>query len=242
MCTATWTRDGAGYDLFFNRDEKRTRKPGLPPVVQARNGMPFIAPLDGDAGGTWLAANANGVSVGILNFYAADARRAAEGRSSRGLLVLALADARSAAEASSRLEKIVAADYRPFHLLVVDPSLAALHTWDGFEMVARQLAEGDLPVTTSSFDTEIVVAHRRARLGAMRVQHGEADVALLHEYHLSREERGDAYSVLMRRPDAETVSISHVQVRPDVVRFTYWPRSLIDAGKDPGEPVLLARS
>lgn len=79
MCTVTWLADPAGgYALWFNRDERRTRPPGLPPAAAAAGDMPYLAPIDAEAGGTWLAVNAAGVTVGLLNHYAADAARAAE--------------------------------------------------------------------------------------------------------------------------------------------------------------------
>ena len=102
MCTLTWLRSGEGYELFFNRDEARTRLPALPPRVQRRDGVEFLSPLDADAGGTWLGVNAYGLTVGLLNGRA-DAPAPAAPRS-RGLLVLDLLDAARSADVERRLQ------------------------------------------------------------------------------------------------------------------------------------------
>ena len=242
MCTATWTRIPGGYDFFFNRDERRTRMPARAPSIHERNGVSFIAPIDGDAGGTWLAVNQHGLTLGILNHYPAEPAAPAA-QASRGLLVLDLADAASTAEVLARLTSRQLASYRPFFLVAVDPvAPVALHVWDGFALSSRESADADvLPLSTSSFDTEIVLAHRRTRFAALRAQFGELNADSHMQYHLSREERGDAYSVLMRRPDAETVSLSHISVGSRKVAFEYWSRAEIDAGMKPAWPVVLAR-
>src|SRR5258707_15575033 len=67
MCTATWIRTRDGYELFFNRDELATRKPALPPAAREREGVRFLAPEDGDAGGTWIGVNERAIAVGLAN-------------------------------------------------------------------------------------------------------------------------------------------------------------------------------
>ena len=62
----------AGYRLWFNRDELRSRGPEVPPrVEQTPEGMRYIAPSDSDAGGTWIAVNELGITVCLLNGYRA---------------------------------------------------------------------------------------------------------------------------------------------------------------------------
>jgi len=54
MCTVSWLRRAGGYELFCNGDGRRARKGAAPPVTQEARGVRFLAPLDGDHGGTWL--------------------------------------------------------------------------------------------------------------------------------------------------------------------------------------------
>ena len=107
VCTVTWLREPSGYRLFFNRDELRSRLEAEPPrrhEGRAADGaaVAFLAPVDGDHGGTWIAANEHGVTVGLVNGYRrADASAPADVRS-RGLLVRDLAGCRSVREGGGR--------------------------------------------------------------------------------------------------------------------------------------------
>ena len=68
MCTATWRFDESGYDLLFNRDERRSRSPGEPPRRDESDGICFLAPRDSAAGGTWIGVNDHGVSIFLLTY------------------------------------------------------------------------------------------------------------------------------------------------------------------------------
>ena len=67
MCTVSWLYHPGGYQLFCNRDEKHHRLPALPPLSCVHRGMQYVAPVDGDAGGTWLAVNEAGLTLCLLN-------------------------------------------------------------------------------------------------------------------------------------------------------------------------------
>src|ERR1041385_4608949 len=51
----------------MNRDERRTRAPATPPERRTLDGVPVLAPRDGEAGGTWIAVNAFGHTLALLN-------------------------------------------------------------------------------------------------------------------------------------------------------------------------------
>jgi hypothetical protein len=63
----SWVYEHDGYHLLCNRDEKKSRASGLGPRVQARHGVQFIAPIDPESGGTWIAVNEFGLSTCLLN-------------------------------------------------------------------------------------------------------------------------------------------------------------------------------
>src|SRR5260221_11105891 len=67
MCTVSWLHEDDGYHLLCNRDEKLSRAPALPPRIQERNGVRYVAPIDGNFGGAWIGANEFGVSICLLN-------------------------------------------------------------------------------------------------------------------------------------------------------------------------------
>ena len=57
MCTVSWLRQAEGYVLLCNRDERHTRKPAGGPRVGDVRGVSFVAPVDGDHGGSWIGTN-----------------------------------------------------------------------------------------------------------------------------------------------------------------------------------------
>ncbi len=214
MCTVSWSAapgGAGGYRLLFNRDEQRTREAASAPAHSPGGGTAFLAPRDGQAGGSWLAVNELGVAVGLLNHYAAEAGgRPADGARSRGLLVLELASCPSVAGFDARVAAADAtADYRPFLIFAIDPvSPLSLWRWDGGRL-GRIAAPRSCFLTTSSFETEAVLAERQRHRDALGDTPGDAELRHLHEQH---DPDRPAHSIRMRRPDAQTVSYSEIEV------------------------------
>lgn len=247
MCTLTWLRDASGYRIYFNRDEKRTRLPARPPAVRMIDGVPVLTPTDGDAGGSWMAVNAFGLTLAILNFYEADAAlpAAAGPHESRGHLVLNLSPARDLAALARHLDRTEASRYRPFLLAAFGVDGAGLlFRWDGRALERQSLADTRLPVTTSSFRTADVLAARRRKFESFVASFGGVTDDMLRAFHHSRDEQGGAFSVTMTRPDAQTVSFSMVTIGPERIIYYYQSRHMGE--QDPayatGEAVVMERA
>jgi hypothetical protein len=97
LLAALHRRDG--YDLFCNRDERKSRMPARPPRIACTNGVLHIAPSDPDGGGTWIGANEYGVTLCLVNAFPVNWKPGDRSLSSRGLLVKELLASRSALEA-----------------------------------------------------------------------------------------------------------------------------------------------
>jgi len=221
MCTVSWVHEAHGYQLLCNRDEKKTRKQALTPQVFVRDGVRFVAPCDGDFGGTWIASNERGMTLCLLNGVAKGRRFG--GGQSRGLLIPELIASRSLREMSERVWRLNVACYAPFVLVGLEPeSPATLIEWDGVETLIVPNGEPYMPVTSSSFDSDAVRQRRRAEFEKLRMEAGQVDVEMLRRFHSSHELCGDAYATCMHREDAETVSFSWVQVSDQSVEFRYW--------------------
>jgi hypothetical protein len=219
MCTVSWFHEDGGYHLLCNRDEKRTRVPAAPPAVRVRGGVRFIAPADGDFGGTWIATNEFGVSICLLN--GASAGRAAR---SRGLLLLDLAGEQSSLEVCTHIWRADLTAFAPFTLVALEPGLpAAVAEWDGAEKAIVLNGESLLPLVSSSFEPAAVRAYRRRQFRRQMVAAEKVDAHVLYRFHESHGSRPDAYSPCMHRPDAETVSFSWVRVSESEAEFFYSP-------------------
>ncbi|MEM1449274.1 MAG: NRDE family protein [Planctomycetota bacterium] len=260
MCTLTWTHrlaavdestaestaggTGSSYQLWFNRDELRTRGDEVPPAVETTpSGVRYIAPADSDAGGTWLAVNEAGVTVALLNGYRDSKGPPRESWTSRGHLVRSMADVTGPDEAWTRLTPARMAEYRPAIVVVVAPDAPTLIArWDGLDLAMDPIGERQLPVTSSSYEQDAVQRARR-RLYRAIVSNGDPgppSPELLAAYQSHVGEGGpDAFTPSMSRPDAATRSQCHVAVDGSAVRLSYAPGPPHETAH--GEPLSIER-
>ena len=220
MCTVSWIHDEDGYQLLCNRDEKLTRKSALEPRLAIRDSTRFLAPLDGDFGGTWIATNELGVSVCLLNgasLTGSEIHAAAPGRS-RGLLVLDLIPLASVASICNRLRETDLSTFASFMLAALEPGRpVAILEWDGSKKTLLHEAADRFMLTSSSFDSEEVRRSRHEGYGHVH------DAEELFAFHRSHSPARGAYSTCMHRADAETVSFSWIQVTREETDFFYTP-------------------
>ena len=222
MCTVTWLGTDDGYELFFNRDEKRTRGPASPPAVKERDAIRYLAPTDTTAGGTWIGVNESGLTVCVLNHHPIPFPGSPENKRSRGWLVDALLGETSRTAISDRIHTEDLEGYMPFILIAVDPEVAITSfIWDGTLVQQAELDAGTMPLTTSSYDSEQVVARRHAAFKRFRAEWSGVSRDMLMAFHRQHDDGAGAYSVCMEREDARTVSFSHITVTGDEMVFEY---------------------
>lgn len=218
MCTVTWRQFAGGYELFMNRDELYSRGRALPPRKTVGPSLSYLAPVDTDAGGSWIAVNSRGLTVCLLNHYPRPYPEPPAEPRSRGLLVLDAAQSATIAE----LEQMMAAQdhdrYRPFTLLVLAPGQPVRsYRWDGAALVQREPVEP--PITSSGVESARVVPRR---LRTYRELVGdEPTTQRLQEFHRSRVRDDGAGSVCVRRPDGGTRAYDHVLVESSGIRFEH---------------------
>jgi hypothetical protein len=223
MCTASWwyAADGT-YEVFFNRDEQTSRAAALLPKIYRRDGIRYIAPLDGARGGTWFASNDQGVTVSLVNHYPAlPPAGAAQLGTTRGELVLRCASATDAGDVLRIIEAEELGSYRPFHLLALAlDGDAKLLSWDG-RVLEHSIAGLESPLTSSSYQTAAVIEARRRRyalLARSTVRGGRPPLEIFHDQH---DPHASAHSVLMKRPDAATVSQIRARVGRTSLQLEY---------------------
>lgn len=234
MCTLSWlgdwdaalpsagrTGDFSSYEVHFNRDEKHVRLPAEPPGLFVRSGVRFMAPRDGDAGGSWIAVNDHGVTLCLLNRHHESMDDSGKAFISRGQLVLGVATVSSADEAAKRLADEPLENYQPFDLLVFSREEAPrAFSFSGERLVSRVLGDRERPLSSSSRDHPGVMRVRRGLLEkAMR--EGELDSARLQRLHASHEPERGVYSFCMHREEARTVSYSRIRVNGWRASFAY---------------------
>lgn len=243
MCTASWFASADGYEVFFNRDERRTRKEALPPTITTDNGVSFITPADTNAGGTWMGVNQYGMTLCLLNYYVNSGTLSSSSTYvSRGILLRNLLHVRDKNELNHLFSGIDFMQYQPFTMLAFDDSGAcSLFRWRG-ETSKKRLPESTQtvfpPVSSSSFQTAEVIQNRMNVYESCQSGKNQRDNHL--KYHASHVPDKSAFSVCMHRDDARTVSFSHLIITGSTVSFAYYPGSPCSAA--PLTPIELSRS
>lgn len=226
MCTITWRAAPGLREIYFNRDELKTRAAALPPSIRhSTEGNEYIAPHDPDGGGTWLAVNDYGLIVAMLNLYPKNALAVWSPRRSRGLLVQDLMNCRNPIEVSTWLHEENLEYYRPFTLLAFhldfpDPLWAE---WKNPHFDLRRDASANMPITGSSYATSEVIASRKQRFKEMLENQGDGDEAeMLRSFHHDTQALDPAHAVFMERSDARTVSYTEVHLDRHRATLRYW--------------------
>lgn len=239
MCTLTWTslRPGsgseAGYQLWFNRDERLTRAPERPPSLQvAENGVRYIAPEDSEAGGTWITTNEHGVTIALLNGYLESRGPERPSYTSRGVLVRGLAGIRDPKEAFDPLSPMRLRDFQPAVVFVKAPSAPALIArWDGLTVAIDVTGERQLPLTSSGYEQDEVQQARRklyrevvldANPGGDPLRPDAARLAAFQSY-VDPSEGPNPFTPSMLHPLAATRSQCAITVSERSVGFAYRP-------------------
>ena len=122
MCTVIfYYRPGHEWPLLFagNRDEMRDRA-WSPPARHWPERGDVVAGLDQSAGGSWLGLNDHGVLAAVMNREGS--LGPSPGKRSRGELVLEALDHGDASSAAGALADLNSNSYRPFNLIVADPT------------------------------------------------------------------------------------------------------------------------
>lgn len=218
MCTLTWWRESAGsYEVYFNRDERKTRAMAEPPRLREREGVSFLAPIDPDGGGTWMLVNERGLLVCLLNRWHEEAEGMMPSRS-RGQVVMEMAALENVPAVEERLRLEDLEGVWPFKIVGFDPVGERSWTWNGRELAAERIPE--LPLCSSSFHyAEVRIARFRRFQELCCAQRMGSN--LLGLYHSDTEDNPSPFTPRMLRSDAQTMSRSRVSVRNGDVTWTY---------------------
>jgi hypothetical protein len=204
----------------------------------------YLAPVDGRAGGTWLAATENGLALALLN--RSGGRRDPAASASRGSLPLRCVAAADPDDLMRRLATLDLASFLPFTMAALwrEPAAGVLIAWDGEALASGPLAGAAGLLCSSGLGDE------RARLGRERtwsrmrseVPPGAWSADHHRAFHRSHDPEPHAFSVCMHREDAATVSTAEVVATEAGVELRYRPGSACAPGPETHLRLAAARS
>lgn len=220
MCSVSWLIDDESYQIFFNRDEQKTRAKALPPRIQPMDGMKVLMPIDPVGQGSWISTNEVGVTLCLLNNYQGDMPKNV--LFSRGLLLKNLSKEESIKGVCKAFERLTLPQFAPFVLLAFDlsvcregNSVVAL-TWDG---VRSSVKAAKAPLFSSGVDLRQVTEYRKAAYDKIVGKHPSQEKLLA--FHQHRHPTHPHMSVFMHREDAETVSLTQIIVSEEQQEMRY---------------------
>ncbi|EEY99357.1 hypothetical protein VOA_001706 [Vibrio sp. RC586] len=211
MCSVTWYLSDTGYQVFFNRDEQKSRALALPPALYELQGASVLMPLDPQGHGSWIAVNEFGLSICLLNNYQG---KVPSGQLiSRGLLLKSLAGLATVEQVTLAFEAMNLSHFAPLTLLAFDPLLTKQHgdvlayAWDG-----EQFAYGATSSPLFSSGVALAEVQRyRTQIYQQMMADGVTPEKLL-AFHCHQHPQFSHLSVAMQREDAHTVSFTHIKV------------------------------
>lgn len=214
MCSVSWWIDESGYQLFFNRDEQKTRAPALSPQSFALQGIQVLMPIDPVGKGSWISLNEAGVSLCLLNNY--QGKNPAGELVSRGQLLKHLSSTTSISQVELQFALLDLQQFAPFTLLAFEFGCEKVREfqWDG-ERVAIDYAIS--PHFSSAVELETVTTYRQSIYEELTVASAD-DLLLFHSQHHPEQSH---FSVCMHREDAQTVSFTRIQVTKDNFQMSY---------------------
>lgn len=212
--------------VVFNRDERRHRLPGLPPRVVVAGHRRALTPIDADAGGSWIAVNDVGLIVALLNLTGTSGEHVPEPtsrvpRRSRGHIVPALAATSSIDEARRVMEATDITAYEPFRTVAFHRQQWFEARWTGHRFQTQRGPIGrPLIWTSSSLGDDLVHGPRRALFDQLFVERPVSSDTQDAFHHHTWNDRPEV-SVRMSRSDAQTVSITTIDLTPTDAHMEY---------------------
>ena len=222
MCSVSWLLEENGYQVFFNRDEQKTRALAMPPKQYQVNGVDIIIPLDPTGGGSWISINEFGLSLCLLNNYQGIVPDGP--LISRGLLLKNMSSSRNIAQLTEAFHRLELSSFAPFTLLAFAPNLTqhngvvVAYKWDG---VQQSIVETDSPLFSSGVDLARVQAYRQAKYDQLiSTGKNQQNLLMFHSHHHSEQPH---LGTCMHRSDAHTVSFTHLRNRHGQASMFYAP-------------------
>jgi len=220
MCTLSWIISKNGYELFFNRDEQRTRQKAIIPALNTSTGI--IMPTDPESRGTWIACNHQGETLCLLNNYQKQATMNPHiNYISRGKIIPEILSSVQQ-NFSENLKQFDLKNYLPFYLChfpgnlnTVNSSKISIYQWNGEQLTQVTASQ---PFISSGVLLQQVQASRRSLFTQIIVDNGSSEQHIT--YHRSHLPDKNHLSVCMHREDARTQSLSHISVS-NVITFRY---------------------
>ncbi len=222
----------------MNRDEQLSRPVALAPKITEIDGVRCVYPREA-SGGTWIAANAAGITFALLNRNLTHSKprrssTASPKPTSRGQVIPQLLPCLTDRAASLCLRQMDLSRTPAFRLIGVFPGerLVREWNWDGAALVSLKLPWKNRHWFSSSLGDDRAQAQRAEIVKSALVGHTSNSRAALGAAWLRRLHRAHGaapatepgpFSICVHRPEVGTISYNEIRCQPDQIRCYYLP-------------------
>lgn len=220
MCTVTFLPLGSNnFILTSNRDEQKERET-LPPKKYKEEGVELVFPKDKLAGGTWIGTSSKKRLICLLNGAFENHIKKPNYKKSRGVIAKEIL---KEDEFELYIENLDLNNIEPFTLIIVDWNNDTLDLfeliWDEQNKRFTKLAnEPKIWSSSTLYSNEI----KKTRKNWFKNWADENEFSLDTILQFHHSELGDKeHSVLMKRSNVETVSITSVIKEKDSIKMLY---------------------
>jgi hypothetical protein len=232
MCTLTFIDRDNGYYLAMNRDERTSRGVADPPTLVDLGGSRSICPRD-HAGGTWIAANEQGIAFALLNWNDVQPAGVPPTASrSRGLVIPALVSFSSHPDVDTALRRLDLKDTLPFRLIGVFPGEAKIVEWRlGGKCLESEAHSWDSRSHYHWFSSSLSDKQASALRGAACENEWDENGAdagslpWLRKLHASHANGPGPFSVCVHRESVATLSYTEIVSSQEKVECNYFSGS-----------------
>ena len=220
MCTVTFLPlKNNGFILSSNRDETPLRKT-IPPKKYEENGIELVFPKDKLAGGTWIGTSSNNRLVCVLNGAYKKHNRKESYKKSRGIIAK---DILKATNCNAYIEDLNLDAIEPFTMIIVDWNNNNLNLfeliWDENTKHFNNLKNEPKIWSSATLYSETSKKTRQLWFKTW-VSENDFKTSTILNFHHS--EIGDKeQSILMKRPNVETVSITTIKKEKENIEMLY---------------------
>jgi transport and Golgi organization protein 2 len=220
MCTLSFIARANGYLIGMNRDERRTRQLAILPQATGAGTLEAVYPRE-DGGGTWIAANAVGISFALLN------RNSRPGSGAklrtRGEVIPAVLESASVEEAAAILQHMDLRGMFPFRMIGFFPREATLAqwNWDSSRLELFKLPWQARHWFSSGISDELAREVRGLTCSTAWRHRNAGSDEWLRQLHSSHVPARGSFSVCMHRPDAATVSYTEIACEATTITMRY---------------------
>jgi hypothetical protein len=221
MCTVSVVTRKDGYVLAMNRDERTARgEHARPPEALTLGGTPVVMPRE-SSGGTWIAANAGGVALALLNWHTPGVVSVAE--RSRGLVIPRLIVRTSQAAVQRAIEGMDLEGIRPFRLVGVFPRGQEIceWRWDSVELDLRWFGWQPHHWFSSGLGDAAALEQRSAACTQAWKHSDSGSLAWLRRLHRSHRAQPRELAICVHREGVATVSYTELVCTPATLRCAY---------------------